>query len=159
MLTQLDKQDFTLRSSSELLNTFMIFTNILSVVMGCVAGIALFVGGIGIMNIMLVTVKERTREIGIRKAVGARYSDILLQFISEAVILSVSGGVIGILISIGLISGVMAALGDKMPMPLKANTTSILVAFLFSTAVGVFFGTYPAVKAAKTDPIVALRYE
>ncbi len=159
MLTQLDKQDFTLRSSSELLNTFMVFTNILSVVMGCVASIALFVGGIGIMNIMLVTVKERTREIGIRKAVGARYSDILLQFISEAVILSVSGGIIGILISVGLISVVMAVLGDKMPMPLKANTTSIIVAFFFSTAVGVFFGTYPAVKAAKTDPIVALRYE
>ncbi|MEI7904749.1 MAG: ABC transporter permease [Candidatus Firestonebacteria bacterium] len=159
LLTQLDRQDFSVKSSSELLNTFLVFTGILSVVMGCVASIALFVGGIGIMNIMLVTVKERTREIGIRKAVGATYKDILFQFITEAVLLSVTGGLIGIIISVSLISGVMAALGDIMPMPLNANTASIIIAFVCSTAIGVFFGTYPAVKAAKTDPITALRYE
>jgi len=162
LLTQMDNEDFTLNSQSELLKTFGSFAAILNVVMGCVAGISLFVGGIGIMNIMLVTVKERTREIGIRKAVGAKSGDILLQFITEAVILAIIGGLIGILAALTLITAanpLQQLILDSVVVPLKANTTSIVLAFSFSSAVGIFFGTYPAVKAARTDPIIALRYE
>ena len=162
VLTQLDKEDFSLNSQSELLKTFGSFAAILIVVMGCVASISLFVGGIGIMNIMLVTVKERTREIGIRKAVGAKSIDILLQFITEAVFLAVTGGIIGILLAVGIISAanpLQKVFLDSVVVPLKANPTSIVLAFVFSSAVGIFFGTYPAVKAARTDPIIALRYE
>ncbi|MFH1074564.1 MAG: ABC transporter permease [Candidatus Firestonebacteria bacterium] len=162
MLTQMDKEDFSLNSQSELLKTFGSFAAILNVVMGCVASISLFVGGIGIMNIMLVTVKERTREIGIRKAVGARSRDILLQFITEAVFLALTGGLIGILLAVVFISAanpLQKVFLDSVVIPLKANPTSIVLAFIFSSAVGIFFGTYPAVKAARTDPIIALRYE
>ena len=162
LLTQMDKEDFSLNSQSELLKTFSSFAAILNVVMGCVAGISLFVGGIGIMNIMLVTVKERTREIGLRKAVGASSMDILLQFITEAVFLAVTGGVIGILLAIAFISAanpLQKVFLDSVVVPLKANPTSVVLAFIFSSAVGIFFGSYPAVKAAKTDPIIALRYE
>lgn len=162
MLTQMDKEDFSINSQSELLKTFGSFAAILNVVMGCVAGISLFVGGIGIMNIMLVTVKERTREIGIRKAVGAKSRDILLQFITEAVFLAVTGGLTGIILAFILISAanpLQKIFLDSVVVPLKANPTSVVLAFIFSSAVGIFFGTYPAVKAAKTDPIIALRYE
>ncbi|MEI6846265.1 MAG: FtsX-like permease family protein, partial [Candidatus Firestonebacteria bacterium] len=162
LLTQMDNEDFTLNSQSELLKTFGSFAAILNVVMGCVAGISLFVGGIGIMNIMLVTVKERTREIGIRKAVGAKSGDILLQFITEAVILAIIGGLIGILAALALITAanpLQQIILDSVVVPLKANPTSIVLAFSFSSAVGIFFGTNPAVKAARTDPIIALRYE
>lgn len=162
MLTQMDKEDFSINSQSELLKTFGSFAAILNVVMGCVAGISLFVGGIGIMNIMLVTVKERTREIGIRKAVGAKSRDILVQFITEAVFLAVTGGLTGIILAVILISAanpLQKIFLDSVVVPLKANPTSVVLAFIFSSAVGIFFGTYPAVKAAKTDPIIALRYE
>lgn len=162
MLTQMDKEDFSLNSQSELLKTFGSFAAILNVVMGCVASISLFVGGIGIMNIMLVTVKERTREIGIRKAVGAKSIDILLQFITEAVFLAVTGGIIGILLAVGIISAanpLQKIILESVVVPLKASPNSIVLAFIFSSIVGIFFGTYPAVKAAKTDPIIALRYE
>jgi putative ABC transport system permease protein len=114
------------------------------------------------MNIMLVTVKERTREIGIRKAVGAKSRDILLQFITEAVFLAVTGGLTGIILAFILISAanpLQKIFLDSVVVPLKANPTSVVLAFIFSSAVGIFFGTYPAVKAAKTDPIIALRYE
>jgi len=161
MLTQMDKEDFSLNSQSELLKTFGSFAAILNVVMGCVASISLFVGGIGIMNIMLVTVKERTREIGIRKAVGAKSGDILTQFITEAVFLSITGGVIGIVLAIAVISAanpLQKLILDSVVVPLKANPTSIIIAFVFSSLVGIFFGTYPAVKAARTDPIIALMY-
>jgi len=162
MLAQMDKEDFSLNSQSELLKTFGSFAAILNVVMGCVASISLFVGGIGIMNIMLVTVKERTREIGIRKAVGAKSRDILVQFITEAVFLAITGGVIGIVLAVSIINAanpLQKVILDSVVVPLKANTTSIIIAFVFSSLVGIFFGTYPAVKAAKTDPIIALRYE
>ena len=120
-----------------------------------IAAISLLVGGIGIMNIMLVSVSERTREIGIRKAVGARTFDILSQFVIEAVLLSVLGGIIGILI------GGSTAYGLNTFTPLPANVTwwAVVLAFGFSAAVGIFFGVYPAWTASRLDPIVALRYE
>jgi putative ABC transport system permease protein len=151
----MDKDDFTVSTQGELLSTFNTMMGVLSIVMGCIAGISLLVGGIGIMNIMLVTVRERTREIGIRKAVGAAFYDILAQFMVEAIVIAVLGGILGILLSVGII----AAAGPFIPFPLKASTPAIIIAFIFSSLTGIFFGTYPAVKAAKTDPIVALRYE
>ena len=128
---------------------------ILTYIIGAVAAISLFVGGIGIMNIMLVSVTERTREIGIRKAMGAQHKDILLQFMIEAVVLSLIGGFIGILIGIG--GAFLASYLLKWP-PLVSWIT-ILIAVLFSAGVGIFFGIYPANKAARLDPIEALRYE
>jgi len=155
LLREMEKEDFSVNTTGEMLQMFNTFANILGVVMGCVAGISLFVGGIGIMNIMLVTVKERTREIGIRKAVGASFKDILEQFIVEAVVISVSGGLLGIIISSALIIGV----GPFLPFHLKVSPTAVIISFIFSSLTGIFFGTYPAVKAAKIDPIIALRYE
>jgi putative ABC transport system permease protein len=125
----------------------------LTVMLAGIAGISLFVGGIGIMNIMLVSVSERTREIGIRKAVGARTWDVLAQFVIEAVILSVTGGVIGILLGAG------GALSLRVAIPTSIDPVSTLTAFLFAVGIGVFFGVYPAAKAAKLDPILALRHE
>jgi len=123
--------------------------------LGSIAGVSLLVGGIGIMNIMLVSVTERTREIGVRMAVGARGRDILLQFLIEAVTLSLVGGLIGIGIGVGSARIVSANLGWNT----LVSVDSILIAFLFSAAIGVFFGFYPARKAAQLDPIDALRYE
>jgi putative ABC transport system permease protein len=117
--------------------------------------VSLIVGGIGIMNIMLVSVTERTREIGIRMAVGARGRDILLQFLIEAITLSIIGGAAGIATGMGM-SKLVAA---KMQWPTLISTSSIAIAFLFSAGVGVFFGFYPARKASQLDPIDALRYE
>jgi putative ABC transport system permease protein len=128
---------------------------IITYIIGAVAAISLFVGGIGIMNIMLVSVTERTREIGIRKAMGARHQDILLQFLLEAVVLSLIGGLVGMVIGIG--GAFLASYLLQWP-PLVSGFT-ILIAVLFSAGVGIFFGIYPANKAAKLDPIEALRYE
>lgn len=125
-----------------------------------VAAISLLVGGIGVMNIMLVSVTERTREIGIRKALGARTGSILLQFLSESAIISLMGGVIGILLGVAGAAGVCALIGQSMGgLSLQIEASTILGASLFSTAVGVFFGIYPAQKAAKLSPIEALRHE
>jgi putative ABC transport system permease protein len=139
-------QDQTLGIFNQLLGT-------LTVMLAGIAGISLLVGGIGIMNIMLVSVSERTREIGIRKAVGARTYDILSQFVIEAVMLSVSGGVIGILI------GALGALALSPVVPTQITPWAVAIAFFFSAGVGVFFGVYPAWKASGLDPIEALRYE
>jgi putative ABC transport system permease protein len=147
--------DFTIRGQQEIANVATANTRTMTVLLGAIAGVSLLVGGIGIMNIMLVSVTERTREIGIRMAVGARGRDILLQFLIEAVTLSVIGGVIGI----GLGVGVSQLLAAKMNWPTLTSLTSIVVAFLFSAAVGIFFGFYPARKASRLDPIEALRYE
>jgi len=147
--------DFLVRSQSEILSTVTGVTGMLTMLLGVIAGVSLLVGGIGIMNIMLVSVTERTREIGIRMAVGARGKDILVQFLIESVILSLSGGIIGITVGIGLgklLSGMI-----KSSMIIDPAIT--IIAFLFSGAVGVFFGFYPAKKASKLDPIEALRYE
>ena len=123
--------------------------------LGGVAAVSLVVGGIGIMNIMLVSVTERTREIGIRMAIGARGSDILAQFLIEAIILSMLGGIIGIVVGVGVAYGANALAGWAISVP----AWSIGLAFGFSAAVGVFFGIYPARKASKLDPIEALRYQ
>ena len=147
--------DFTVRSQLELAQAATANTKTMTVLIGSIAGISLVVGGIGIMNIMLVSVRERTREIGIRMAVGARGNDILLQFLIEAVTLSAIGGILGIIVGVGS-SYVIAANTD---WPTVTSPTAIFVAFIFSAAVGVFFGFYPARKAAQLDPIEALRYE
>jgi putative ABC transport system permease protein len=127
----------------------------MTALLGSIAGVSLLVGGIGIMNIMLVSVTERTREIGIRMAVGAKSGDILSQFLAEAVTLSVVGGIAGI--ALGL--GVSHLISAKMGWPTLTSSNAITVAFLFSAAIGIFFGFYPARKAAQLDPIESLRYE
>ena len=127
----------------------------LSMAVGGIAAISLLVGGIGIMNIMLVSVTERTREIGIRKSLGAKTRDILIQFLTESAILSACGGIIGISIGVGLVSLGGLALGINVII----KPGVIIMAVSFSAIVGIFFGIYPASKAAKADPIDALRYE
>ena len=150
-----EELDFTLMSQDDMLEMMTTVTDTLTIFLGAVAGISLLVGGIGIMNIMLVSVTERTREIGIRKAVGARRADILIQFLLEAVVLSLLGGLIGILLGIGL-----GKLVDMTGMVESLVTSeSVLLAVGFSLAVGLFFGIYPANQAAKLNPIEALRYE
>jgi putative ABC transport system permease protein len=147
--------DFTVRSQLELAEAATATAKTMTALIGSIAAISLLVGGIGIMNIMLVSVTERTREIGIRMAIGARGRDILLQFLIEAVTLSAIGGAIGIAGGI-LISKLIAAQWD---WPTLTSGTSIVAAFLFSAGVGIFFGFYPARKASRLDPIEALRYE
>ncbi len=150
----LEEDDFSVLSQGEILSVFGSILGTLTLMLGGIAGISLLVGGIGIMNIMLVSVTERTREIGIRKAVGARTFDILSQFLVESVTLSLLGGIFGI--GVGFVGSILI---EKFLVTTKITIWSVLLAFLFSTAVGVFFGVYPAYKAAKVDPIVALRYE
>ncbi|MFA5265855.1 MAG: ABC transporter permease [Opitutaceae bacterium] len=148
-------QDFTVRNQVELAQAATATSQTMTMLLGAIAGVSLIVGGIGIMNIMLVSVTERTREIGIRLAVGAHGRDVLLQFLTEAVILSSLGGALGILIGIGCSQLISIYNG----WPVLVSSTSVVVAFVFSAAVGVFFGFYPARKAAQLDPIDALRYE
>jgi putative ABC transport system permease protein len=149
--------DFDVQTQDELLDSVNQILGSVTAVVGGIVGIALLVGGIGIMNIMLVSVTERTREIGVRKAVGARRQDVLLQFLIEAVALSLMGGTIGLATGYGLGVGVAKLLPEWPPahVPLWA----VAVAFGFSAMVGIFFGSYPAGKAARLDPIEALRYE
>jgi putative ABC transport system permease protein len=151
--------DFTIRSQQDILASANQITGIFTLFLGGVAGISLLVGGIGIMNIMLVSVTERTREIGIRKAIGATRRNVLGQFLTEATILSVLGGLIGIAVGAGiarLISGI--PMGGSTLQPVVAGD-SIVLATLFSLMVGLFFGIYPAYRAAQLNPIDALRYE
>jgi putative ABC transport system permease protein len=150
------KEDFTIQTQGAILETMTTILGVLTAVLGGIAGISLLVGGIGIMNIMLVSVRERTREIGIRKALGARNRDIMAQFIVEAITLSGAGGIIGIFTGVGI--ALIIPLFVTV-LPTSVSAWSIIMAFTFSVAVGVFFGVYPARKAALQDPIQALRYE
>jgi len=149
------EKDFTIRNLTEVLETAQKSLNIMTTLLGAIAAISLLVGGIGIMNIMLVSVTERTREIGIRMAVGARSADILSQFLIEGVVLSVSGGLIGA--TLGIIGAYIFA--HSSGWPALVDLMTIFVAILFSGAVGVFFGFYPAFKASRLHPIEALRHE
>ena len=153
--TEGDSDDFNIRSQEELSSMMNSTTNMLTILLGCVAGISLIVGGIGIMNIMYVSVTERTREIGLRMSVGARGIDILNQFLIEAILLSVTGGIIGVLL------GVSAAYGINIAAhwPIEIQPWTIIMSFAVCTFTGVFFGWYPAKKAAQLDPIEAIRYE
>ncbi|HXT56536.1 MAG TPA: ABC transporter permease [Candidatus Eisenbacteria bacterium] len=149
------EDDFNVRNLSDIAEAATTTARVMAVLLGSVASISLLVGGIGIMNIMLVSVTERTREIGIRMAVGARSRDIMLQFLVEAVVMAATGGLIGILLGIGS----SELIKQWAQWPTLINPAIIAIAFLFSGAVGVFFGFYPAKKAANLDPIEALRYE
>ncbi len=151
-----NRQDVTVISQGAMLSAFTTILKILTAVLAGIAGISLLVGGIGIMNIMLVSVRERTREIGIRKAVGARRRDILGQFLLESIVLSSLGGILGIGVGVGGAS-VLSLLFAYLPT--RISLWSILMAFGFSASVGIFFGVYPARRAALLDPIQALRYE
>jgi putative ABC transport system permease protein len=150
--------DFRIIVQDELLKQITGFLSGVTAVVGGVVAISLLVGGIGIMNMMLVSVTERTREIGVRKAVGARRRDILLQFLIEAVTLSLAGGVIGLAVGYGLGAAVVAVVPAPLP-PAHVPLWAVALAFGFSAAVGIFFGIYPAGKAARLDPIAALHYE
>jgi len=152
---QFQQDDFTVLSQKDILGVLDQITGVLTVFLGAIAAISLLVGGIGIMNIMLVSVTERTREIGIRKAVGARRRDILMQFLIEAVVLSMIGGLMGI----GLGMGFALAVNLSGAFTTVVSMESILLAVSFSLAVGLFFGIYPATRAASLNPIEALRYE
>jgi putative ABC transport system permease protein len=147
--------DFILRNQQEIAETMSATTEVMTALLAAIASVSLLVGGIGIMNIMLVSVTERTREIGIRMAVGARGRDILLQFLIEAVALSSTGGVLGILAGVG--GAKVITMIKEWPTLVSPN--SIIIAFAFSAVVGIFFGFYPARKASQLDPIDALRYE
>ncbi len=154
------EDDFTIFTQQDFLETATTITNVLTIFLGGIAAISLLVGGIGIMNIMLVSVTERTREIGLRKAVGARKRDILLQFLTESALLSMIGGLIGIILGWGLseLVGAIAAASDTQLVP-SMGLDAVLLATIFSTAVGLFFGLYPAKRAADLEPVEALRYE
>jgi putative ABC transport system permease protein len=150
-----DPDDFMVRTMDEIASVRKETTQTMTALLASIAGVSLLVGGIGIMNIMLVSVTERTREIGLRMAIGARGSDVLLQFLVEAVVLSMFGGCIGIALGFGLSQGLTFWL--QWPTAISAN--AVAVAFGFAGATGVFFGFYPARKAAALDPIEALRFE
>jgi putative ABC transport system permease protein len=154
--------DFEIRNTSEISNVFSTITTVMTILLGSIAGVSLIVGGIGIMNIMLVSVTERTREIGIRMAVGARPRDILRQFMIEAIMLSTLGGVLGVILGVAFTYGITFAINTiftftKWPVAISIN--SIIIALVFAGSVGMSFGYYPARKASKLDPIEALRYE
>jgi putative ABC transport system permease protein len=150
-----DPDDFMVRTLEEIASMRTEATKTMTALLAGIAGVSLIVGGIGIMNIMLVSVTERTREIGLRLAIGARGRDVLLQFLVEAVVISLFGGILGLALGFGLSEG----LTRMLQWPTEISPDAVLVAFLFSAAIGIFFGFYPARKAAQLDPIEALRYE
>ena len=149
------EDDFNVRNMTSLMETMTQTTTMITLLLGSIAGISLIVGGIGIMNIMMVSVTERTREIGIRKAIGATYNSIMLQFLIESTLISILGGVVGIILGIGLAKGISQFGGFTTVI----SIVSIIASFGFSLMVGIFFGMLPARKAARLDPIDALRYE
>ena len=154
-LKSTENDDFEVRSQAELINTFSSITNMLTILLAAIASISLFVGGIGIMNIMFVSVTERTREIGLRMAIGGREVDIMLQFLIESVMISFAGGLIGVMFGFIFAYGVSAIFG----WPIAITSFSVILSFIVCLATGVFFGWYPARKASYLDPIETLRYE
>lgn len=149
------ENDFRVRNLTSLMETVNQSTSMLTLLLGAIAGISLLVGGIGIMNIMMVSVTERTREIGIRKALGATFMNIMTQFLIESMVIGIIGGLIGIFVGCG-VSRLIALVGDFQTV---ITLTPIIISFAFSVGIGLFFGIYPARKAARLDPIEALRYE
>ncbi|MBQ4915118.1 ABC transporter permease [Maribacter sp. MMG018] len=154
-LLDYENDDFTVRSMEELISTFSSTSEMLTILLVAVAGISLLIGGIGIMNIMYVSVKERTKEIGLRMAVGGKGSDILMQFLIEAILISITGGILGVLL--GLSATVF--IEKFLHWPTSVAMYSIIISFAVCAITGIFFGWYPARKAAALDPITALRYE
>jgi putative ABC transport system permease protein len=154
-LTNNDQDDFTVRTQAELISTFSSTSQLLTVLLAAIAGISLLVGGIGIMNIMYVSVTERTKEIGLRMSIGARGVDILMQFLIEAVVISITGGIIGVLF--GLLASKLITV--FLSWPTLVSESSIILSFMVCAITGIFFGYYPAQKASRLDPIEALRYE
>jgi putative ABC transport system permease protein len=154
-LNNSDQDDFSVRTQAELINTFSSTSQLLTVLLAAIAGISLVVGGIGIMNIMYVSVTERTKEIGLRMSIGARGIDILMQFLIEAIVISITGGIIGVLFGVGASKLITLFLS----WPTLVSNSSIILSFVVCAVTGVFFGYYPAQKASRLDPIEALRYE
>lgn len=154
-LKDTDEDDFAVRSQQELISTFSSTSEMLTILLAAIASISLLVGGIGIMNIMYVSVTERTREIGLRMAVGGKGTDILLQFLLEAILISITGGLIGVAIGLGSTVGI----GQYLGWPTTITPASVYLSFAVCAVTGIFFGWYPARKAAALDPIVALRFE
>jgi putative ABC transport system permease protein len=150
-----EPDDFTVRTQSDLASTAQQTTQVMTLLLSAIASISLVVGGIGIMNIMLVSVTERTREIGLRMALGARGADILAQFLVESIVISLAGGLIGVAVGVGG----SALLGMFTGWSTAVSPGTVLIALVFAGSVGVFFGYYPARRAAGLDPIEALRYE
>ena len=150
-----EEDDFNVRSQEELSSMLSSTTELMTVLLACIAGISLLVGGIGIMNIMYVSVTERTREIGLRMSIGAKGRHILFQFLIEAVIISVTGGIIGVLLGIGASMVIKYGIG----WPVYIQLYSVVLSFLVCTITGIFFGWYPAQKASNLNPIDAIRYE
>jgi putative ABC transport system permease protein len=158
--TNIGEDDFSIMDQQSFLETASAITGVLTIFLGGIAGISLLVGGIGIMNIMLVSVIERTKEIGLRKAMGARKRDILIQFLTESSLLSLIGGILGIILGWGIGEAVrLVAESSGTSLSPIISLDAILLATIFSAAVGLFFGLYPANRAANLEPVEALRYE
>ncbi|HEY1871167.1 MAG TPA: ABC transporter permease [Chitinophagaceae bacterium] len=154
-LTNNEQDDFTVRTQAELINTFSSTSQLLTVLLAAIAGISLLVGGIGIMNIMYVSVTERTKEIGLRMSIGARGVDILMQFLIEAIVISITGGILGVML--GLLASKL--INIFLSWPTLVSESSIVLSFVVCAITGIFFGYYPAQTASRLDPIEALRYE